>query len=489
MIKVQFVIVVMFKVELENTDRRNMRILIVDDEGGLRNTLNEFLRDRFETFVAEDGLQALSLILDKSFDIIISDLKMPKMDGLELLAKVREVSPLSSFILMTAHGSIDGAVKAIQDGADDYVSKPVEFTELDHRINRIIQLRAWQNQKTLAEHYSKKTNLIGQSQFIVGVKKFITQVANVPSPVLLLGPSGTGKEVVAKSIHENGSAKENSFVAINCASLSENLIESELFGHEKGAFTGATNTKIGKFEIAAGGTIFLDEIGELPMHLQAKLLRVLQEKEFCRVGGARQIKSQARVIAATHRDLKEWVTQGLFREDLYFRLNVIQYDMLPLNQRKDDISDLIQHYWSSISEELGIKSLLSPMAKAALENYDYPGNVRELKNIVERLIVLTPENGRVDVMHLPKEIINKNSNSKVQEKSTVAKDESTIIPAEWKPGMALEKYLDSIEHNIIQKAFELSAQNQVQAADLLGLSRGTLQYKIKKYDLAKKKSA
>lgn len=466
-----------------------MRILIVDDEVGLRNTLNEFLKDRFETFVAEDGAQALSLILEKSFDIIISDFKMPKLNGLELLAKVREVSPLSSFILMTAHGSIDGAIKAIQDGADDYISKPVEFAELDHRINRIIQLRAWQNQKNLTENYSKKTNLIGRSNFITGVKKFITQVASVPSPVLLLGPSGTGKEVVAKSIHENGTARENSFVAINCASLSENLIESELFGHEKGSFTGAAGTKIGKFEIAAGGTIFLDEIGELPLPLQAKLLRVLQEKEFCRVGGTRQIKSQARVIAATHRDLKDWVAKGLFREDLYFRLNVIQYEMLPLSQRKDDVTDLIQHYWSLLSEELGIKSLLSPMAQTALENYDYPGNVRELKNIIERLIVLTPDNGRVDVMHLPKELVTTASEVSISELRIAPQEDSSVMPAAWKPGMAIEGYLDAIEENIIDKAFELAEHNQVQAADLLGLSRGTFQYKIKKYNLAKKKTA
>lgn len=465
-----------------------MRILIVDDEAGIRNTLNELLKDRFETFVAEDGAKALTLIQEKSFDLIISDLKMPNLTGLELLAKVREISPLSSFILMTAHGSIDGAVQAIQDGADDYLPKPVEFAELNHRINRVIQLRAWQNQKSLTEHYSKKTNLIGKSAFMTGVKKFITQVAAVPSPILLLGPSGTGKEVVAKSIHESGPASQNTFVAINCASLSENLIESELFGHEKGAFTGAASTKIGKFEIAAGGTIFLDEIGELPLALQAKLLRVLQEKEFCRVGGTRPIKSQARVIAATHRNLKDWVSKGLFREDLYFRLNVIQYEMLPLRERKEDVTELVQYYWSSLSEELGIKSLLSPMAATALTNYDYPGNVRELKNIVERLIVLTPDNGRVDVMHLPKELVGSKPEM-ANETLVVATDDSVVAPMPWKPGVAIESYLESLEEKIIAKAFALAGENQVQAADLLGLNRGTLQYKIKKYNLTKKKAA
>ncbi len=465
-----------------------MRVLIVDDEVGLRNTLNEFLKDRFETYVAEDGMQALQLVMQKSFDIIISDFKMPHLNGLELLAKVREVSPLSSFILMTAYGSIEGAVQAIQQGADDYIAKPIEFTELSHRIDKIIQLRAWTNQRILTENYSKKTNLIGNSSFIVGVKKFITQVAAVPSPVLLLGPSGTGKEVVAKLIHENSGAKNNSFVAINCASLSENLIESELFGHEKGAFTGANSTKIGKFEIAAGGTLFLDEIGELPLGLQAKLLRVLQEKEFCRVGGTREIKSQARIIAATHRNLKDWSARGLFREDLYFRLNVLQYQMLPLCERKEDSADLIQYYWAGLSEELGIKSSLSPMAKTALESYNYPGNVRELKNIIERLIVLTPDNGRVDVHHLPQEIVSSSSRPS-EAPVTQSVNNSDYTPVSWKPGVAIENYLEEIEGDIIAKAFDLADQNQVHAADLLGLNRGTLQYKIKKYNLSKKKAA
>ena len=374
-----------------------MRILIVDDENGVRLSLNELLKERFETETAEDGAEALKLITEKSFELIISDFKMPHLNGLELLAKVREISPLTSFILMTAQGSIEGAVNAIQAGADDYIAKPIEFTEMLHRIDRIIELRAWQAQKDLLADENKKTNLIGKSTFITDVKKFITQVAVVQSPILLLGPSGTGKEVVARSIHEAAPTSGKPFVAINCASLSEQLIESELFGHEKGAFTGAVSSKPGKFELAAGGTIFLDEIGEMPMALQAKLLRVLQEKEFCRVGGTRQIKSQARVVAATHRNLKDWVSRGLFREDLYFRLNVLQYEMIPLCQRKDDITILIAYYWNLLSEELAIKSSLTPAAKIILENYNYPGNVRELKNIIERLIVLTPTTGRVDV--------------------------------------------------------------------------------------------
>lgn len=469
-----------------------MRILIVDDEVGLRNSLNEFLKTSFETFIAEDGLKALEILNSKSIDIVLSDLKMPNLDGLGLLAKVRETSPLTSFLLMTAHGSIDGAVQAIQAGADDYISKPVEFAELLHRIEKIIELRQWQTQKNLRQADNKKTPLIGKSQFIGDVSKFIKQVAAVPSPVLLLGPSGTGKEVVAKSIHEEAYSNRQSFVAINCASLSENLIESELFGHEKGAFTGAVATKIGKFELAAGGTIFLDEIGELPLGLQAKLLRVLQEKEFCRVGGTRQIKSQARVVAATHRNLKELVAQGQFREDLYFRLNVLQYEMLPLAKRKEDTALLIEYFWNLISKELCIKSNLTESAKQVLLNYDYPGNVRELKNIVERLIVLTPENSKVDVPQLPQELI-KNNNENLFSKAEIPNSASTDLAAHtlpvWKPGILLDSYIETIEQNIISEAYELSHYNQVHTAELLGINRGTLQYKIKKYEIDKKKSA
>lgn len=469
-----------------------MRILIVDDENGLRNSLKELMQDSYEVDTAEDGEQALKLINEKSYEIVLSDLKMPKLDGLALLAKVKEVSPLTSFVLMTAHGSIEGAVSAIQAGADDYLPKPIEFAELFHRIDRIIELRAWRAQKSLNALDKNKTQLIGSSSFILDTKKFIEKVSAVQSPVLILGPSGTGKEVVAKSIHESSSGLQKPFVAVNCASLGENLIESELFGHEKGAFTGATSAKPGKFELAAGGTIFLDEIGEMSLPLQAKLLRVLQEKEFCRVGGTRQIKSQARVVAATHRNLKDWVEKGLFREDLYFRLNVLQYSMTPLNERKEDIPVLIEHFWGQLSEDLAIKSSLTPNAKLLLNNYSYPGNVRELKNVIERLIVLTPENGRVDVAQLPYEMRDKNSaviKSVVAETANSENNGQHFEPPVWKVGMSLEDYLGHIEGEVLKIAFDLTGQNQVHTAEMLGINRGTLQYKIKKHLLDKKKAA
>lgn len=467
-----------------------MRILVVDDETGLRNSLKELLSETYDVETAEDGEKALQLIQEKSFEIVLSDLKMPKLDGLGLLAKIRELSPLTSFILMTAQGSIEGAVAAIHAGADDYLSKPVEFAEVFHRINKIIELRAWSVQKNLNASEKNKAKLIGDSQFLIETKKFIEKVATVNSPVLLLGPSGTGKEVVAKSIHEAGQDGNRPFVAVNCASLGENLVESELFGHEKGAFTGAVTSKPGKFELATGGTIFLDEIGELQLNLQAKLLRVLQEKEFSRVGGTRVIKSQARVVAATHRNLKELVDKGLFREDLYFRLNVLQYQMTPLCERSEDIPLLINYFWNLICEELAIKSSLSVAARTVLEKYNYPGNIRELKNVLERLIVLTPQNGRVDLAQLPAEIASRPT-SVIETAQSIQSESNNneFLPPSWKPGMAVDDYLNHIEGEVLQRAFEIVGENQVQAADLLGLNRGTLQYKIKKHQLTKKKSA
>jgi len=302
----------------------------------------------------------------------------------------------------------------------------------------------------------------------------------VNSPVLILGPTGTGKEVLAQSIHECSKRAQRSFVAINCASLNEQLIQSELFGHEKGAFTGATATKPGKFELANDGTLFLDEIGELSQDMQAKLLRVLQEKEFCRVGGVRNIKSGARVIAATHRDLKKMVKEGSFREDLYFRLNVLMFENLPLEKRKEDIAPLTRFFWGELSAELQRNSVLSLKAIDALGNYRFPGNIRELKNVLERLMVLGPKTGEIGPELLPPEFLGLTLGGTTE-------GDSFGMDLDLSQGFSAA--IEQIENQIIEKAMSQAGDNQVKAAALLKMARGTFQYKLKKLQAAQKKAA
>lgn len=301
--------------------------------------------------------------------------------------------------------------------------------------------------------------------------EFVSKVSGVESPVLLLGPSGSGKEVLARSIHEEGARESAQFVAINCASLNEQLMEAELFGYEKGAFTGAVSSQPGKFEVASGGTLFLDEIGELSSSLQAKLLRVIQEREFYRVGGLKQIKTNARIIAATHRSLSEMVTAGTFREDLYFRLNVLTFALSPLSDRSEDIPILLDHFWKRFRDCYGCKAELAPETRAALLNYRYPGNVREMQNILERLAVLYGKSDPIPPSYLPPE---------VQRAGQEPPSEFVERRAEYQ-GKGLMEKLEAIESKLVFLAMEQARQNQIRAAQLLKISRGALQYKLKKY--------
>jgi two-component system response regulator AtoC len=451
-----------------------MRILVIDDEEGIRRTLQAYLAADHDVSVAKNGAEALELIQKSNFELLLCDQQMPQITGLELLIKVKQVSPLSSFILMTAYGNVDLAIQAIRAGADDYLAKPIEFEELSHRINRLVELRLWKTQVIIQEN-GPGLQFIGHSPFAENARKFVQQVASVPSPVLILGPSGTGKEVMSKLIQSSGVRAKKPFIAVNCASLNEQLVESELFGHEKGAFTGAINAKPGKFELASGGTLFLDEIGELPLTLQAKLLRVLQEKEFTRLGGTRTIKTDARVVTATHRSLKKMIEQGQFREDLYFRLNVLTFEMHALKDRTIDLPLLIDYFWNQLSLELGMKASLSNEAKSALVKYNFPGNIRELRNIIERLIVLVPEGGLVDVVNLPAELGEQNNLSRSGNSSNGGQ------ALAWAPGVGLEEWMNSLERAAIELALQKTGNNQVKAAALLGLNRATLQYKMKKF--------
>lgn len=447
-----------------------MVILIAEDEAAIRQTLIDALGSDHRVIACENGEQAIEELKKTAIDLVITDNQMPGVTGMELIRLGKTLSPTTSFLLVTAFGSVKQAVEAIQAGADDYLIKPFDLSELDHRIRRIEDLRAWKAQSILTAD-SRKTapRLIGKSAAIQRAQEFIETVSSAASPVLITGASGTGKEVLAKSIHETGNRGNQPFIAINCAALVENLLESELFGHEKGAFTGAASAKPGKFELAGRGTIFLDEIGELAPSIQAKLLRVLQEKEFFRVGGTRQIQTEARIVAATHRDLKAMVKAGTFREDLYFRLNVLSFHLPSLQERPDDIPLLIQHLWSKLCTEVGRKAELAPATLAPLCRYAYPGNVRELQNVLERLIVLGAKADKIGPEYLPPEFFVKGA---------------AVTPISSGDGRGLVERVEALESQLVAEAMQRFHGNQVKAAKHLQVSRGALQNKLRKYGLS-----
>lgn len=369
------------------------KILIVDDEKPIRDSLKLVLAEEgFITDTAGDGEDALLKIQDNSYDIVISDIKMPKMDGMQLLESSSKISPETFFIIMTAYASVKTAIDALRCGAYDYLIKPVEFEDVIIRVKRLLDYKmlAAEN-KSLRQRISSDagfTNLIGKSQPMKKVFDIISQVAPTNSNVLIIGKSGTGKELVAKAIHYNSPRKEKIFLPINCGAISENLIESELFGHKKGSFTGATEDKTGLFKVADGGTLFLDEIGELPLNLQVKLLRAIEDKEFIPVGGVKPVGTDVRIIAATNQDLFEKTKTNEFREDLYYRLNVIEIKLPTLNERFEDIPLLVNHFIEKFSKEMGKKIIgIDNETMKILLAHEWRGGVRELENAIERAII------------------------------------------------------------------------------------------------------
>ncbi len=452
-------------------------LLVVDDDNTLRQGLVELLSTHHEVSQAASAEEALGIVHKQDFDLVITDVKMPGMSGPDLIKRIKILTPETSFIMITAHASIQQAVEAIRDGADDYIMKPFDLREFEHRINRTLKLRQQKVHEELrvSDNRSGIKRLIGDSPNILLAREFALKVASVPSSILILGPTGSGKEVLAKTIHESGTRAKQPFVAINCATLSDQLMESELFGHEKGAFTGAVAAKPGKFELASGGTIFLDEIGELSLDLQAKLLRVLQEKEFYRVGGQRTIKSDVRVLGATHRDLKRMVQDGTFREDLFFRLNVLTFPLQPLKERKEDIPVLIEFFWKGLTQELLRYPVMTEEVKAGLVNYAWPGNVRELKNVLERLIVLAPDKQLVSTDLLPQEI-----SGATATRSTSEKLPAHSFAIDLSLTRSLPDVLQDVENEMVKLAMEKFAGNQAKASQALGIGRATLQYKLKK---------
>ncbi len=371
------------------------KILIVDDEKGIRDSLKMVLADEgFSTVAVSNGLEALEEIKNNEFHLVISDIKMPGLDGIELLEQCSKISPETYFIIMTAYASVETAISSLRNGAYDYLLKPVEFDDLLFKVKRLLDFKKISDEnKFLRQKISSSAdfeNIIGKSEPMKKIFKIISQVAPTNTNIFISGKSGTGKELVAKAIHFNSKRKDKIFLPINCGAISENLIESELFGHRKGSFTGAIGDKDGLFKVADGGTLFLDEIGDLPLNLQVKLLRAIEDKAFMPVGGVRPVQTDVRIIAATNQDIYEKTLKGEFREDLYYRLNVVEIKLPSLNERRDDIPILVNHFVEKYCNEMA-KPLLGVSNETIkkLINYDWRGGVRELENIIERAIIFS----------------------------------------------------------------------------------------------------
>ncbi len=448
-------------------------ILVVDDEKSQRELLAGFLKNSgYKVFSASDGNQALDLIKSNVIDIMISDYKMGEMSGLDLLKEIKKINPEITFIMITAHGTVENAVKAMKEGAYDYLTKPVELDELEILIRRVIERNALisevKNLKQQLASQNKLTGIISNSVKMQAILDVASRVSESKASVLIQGESGTGKEVLARAIHFSSSRKDSPFVAVNCAALNENLLESELFGHEKGAFTGADKQRRGRFETANSGTIFLDEIGDLPLTTQIKLLRVLQEGEIERVGGNQTIKIDVRVIAATNKNIEELIRQEKFREDLFYRINVVNIKIPPLRERKEDIIYLISYFINKyISETKKEKAEFSREAVDVLMKYNYPGNVRELENIVHHSLVLA-RNELITVNDLPVELRGLKSEENIGD---LIKGDSTN----------LNEIVESVEKKLVREALAKTNGNQSKAAKLLGISERNLRYRLEKW--------
>lgn len=470
------------------------RILIIDDDEIVRDVLKTYLSSAgFEVVLASNGREGLDIAKQENLDLIITDLMMPQIGGIEVLKELSVTNNPAPVIVITAYGTVQNAVEAMKLGAIDYITKPFNLEEFGIVVNRAIGISKLQKENILLKKQLKKKyrfeGLIGDSAEMQKVFEMIEKIADTESTVLITGESGTGKEMIAKTIHYSSSRSEAPFIPVNCAAIPKDLLESELFGHEKGAFTGALNTRIGRFELANKGTLFLDEVGELAPHLQVKLLRVLQEREFERVGGIKTIKVDVRILAATNSDLEKAVKEGRFREDLYYRLNVIPLRIPPLRERRDDIPLLIDHFAIEFARKRKRQPLrFTKDALNALLHYDWPGNVRELKNLIERLTILV--NGDVaDVHDLPEKFQSACSlksdstpgnNSFVFPAGNLYPVDSEDIPDE---GIDLNRLIDDIERDLILKAIRKAGGVKSKAASLLNLNRTTLIEKMKKMGL------
>ncbi len=449
-------------------------VLIVDDEKAQRQVLAGDLKSRgFKVLEADSAETALEVVRKNIIDVILSDLKMPGASGIDLLTNLKEINPDISVVIMTAYASVETAVKALKNGAYDFITKPYNLDEIELVIKRIIEKNNLKSElKFLKEQLESSNKLEGVITNSLNMKRIIDVAARVASSkasVLILGESGTGKEVLARAIHYASKRKDKLFVPVNCAALNENLLESELFGHEKGAFTGAEKLHKGRFEIADEGTIFLDEIGDLPMHLQVKLLRVLQEEQFERVGGASTLKVDVRVISATNKNIEDLIKEGKFREDLFYRLNVVNIQLPPLRERKEDITLLISEFLKKYLNETDKTKLeFSKEALDLLMKYNYPGNIRELENIVHHSIVLS-RNEIITTDDIPIGIKAPGSE----------KDFNSC----FEEGTSLTEKVELLERTLVTNALQKTNGNQTAAAKLLGISERNLRYRLEKWGI------
>ena len=458
-------------------------ILVVDDEPNYQIVLSELLRDEgYEVFTADSGTAALPIVRDTDLDLVLSDMKMPGMDGIEFMRKIKEFNKDLPVILITAFAEVEKAVEAMHLGAFTYLAKPFSNEQLLASIRKAIEHYGLVCEiKRLRREINPRSGfegMIGKNPNMLSVYQLIEKVAPAPSSVLITGESGTGKELVARAIHNLSPRREAPFISVNCAALTNTLLESELFGHEKGAFTDAIAMRKGRFELANGGTLFLDEIGEMPAPLQAKLLRVLQERTIERVGSNTTLNIDVRILAATNRDLKDEVDNKKFREDLYYRLNVIHIHLPPLRERVDDIPALVTHFLRKNAKRLGKEQItISPEALRLLVTLPWEGNIRELENTIERAAILCTGD-RIEA-----EDVQPDSSDLSSQEWSSGLDLTQFIPE----GLGLAAVLNGIEEKLVRQALENADNVQARAAEQLGITKSLLQYKMKKYKLQRKK--
>ena len=452
-------------------------ILIVDDEAPQRLILSGFLKQKkYKILEASSSSEAINIAGSNMVDLILSDLKMPGGSGTDLLKEIKKINPEIQLVIITAHGTIENAVEAMKEGAFDYLIKPVNLDELDLLIKKIFERKNLISEnKYLKEQLNEKygiKGLIAYSKAMDDVLNLAARVADSKATVLIRGESGTGKEVLAKAIHFASSRAEKPFVAVNCAALNENLLESEMFGHEKGSFTGADKQKRGRFELADTGTLFLDEVGDLPASTQIKLLRVLQEGYFERVGGTTTLNTDVRIISATNRNIEQLISENKFREDLYYRLNVVTINIPPLRERKEDLVHLIDHFVKKYIEDTKKeKAEFSKEALDALMKYDYPGNVRELENIVHHSIVIARD-----------EII---TTDDLPINLKTLKSETHDVPVIIDENLSFTEQVENLEKRLIFDSLDKTGGNQTKAAKMLGISERNLRYRLNKWGIRK----